>query len=86
MRLDNTLKVFDLLVNTLIVNVNQDTASTNSGVYANVSIVGFALTRPAGQRVRLRCGVGALNAASAAVISVGHVDLHHMRPDAGLLI
>jgi len=45
MRLDNTLKVFDLLVNTLIVNVNQDTASTNNGVYANVSIVGFALKK-----------------------------------------
>ena len=44
LRLGNTLKVFKLLVNTLIVNVNQDTTNNKNGVYPDVSQVGFALT------------------------------------------
>src|SRR5215207_4511317 len=45
LRLDNTLKVFDLMVNTLVVNVNHDMANANKGgVYADLNQVGFALT------------------------------------------
>ena len=43
LKLGNTLKVFKLLVNTLIVNVNSDTTSTKAG-YPDVSQVGLALT------------------------------------------
>jgi len=46
LRLGNTLKVFDLLVNTLVVNVNHDMANANKGgVYADLNQVGFALTK-----------------------------------------
>ena len=44
LKLGNTLKVFKLLVNTLIVNVNQDTTNSKGGVYPDVSQVGLALT------------------------------------------
>lgn len=44
LKLGNTLKVFKLLVNTLIVNVNQDTTNNKNGVYPDVSQVGLALT------------------------------------------
>jgi pilus assembly protein CpaB len=44
LKLDGTLRVFDLLVNTLVVNVNHDMANAKNGVYADLNQVGFALT------------------------------------------
>jgi len=45
LRLGNTLKVFDLLVNTLVINVNHDMTNNKNGVYPDINQVGFALTR-----------------------------------------
>ena len=45
LRLGNTLKVFELLVNTLVVNVNHDMTNNKAGVYPDINQVGFALTR-----------------------------------------
>ena len=45
LRLGNTLKVFELLVNTLVLNVNHDMTNNKNGVYADLNQVGFALTR-----------------------------------------
>jgi pilus assembly protein CpaB len=45
LRLGNTLKVFELLVNTLVLNVNHDMTNNKNGVYPDINQVGFALTR-----------------------------------------
>jgi Flp pilus assembly protein CpaB len=45
LRLGNTLKVFDLLVNTLVINVNHDMTNNKNGVYPDINQVGFALTK-----------------------------------------
>ncbi|MBN9122528.1 MAG: Flp pilus assembly protein CpaB [Planctomycetes bacterium] len=45
LRLGNTLKVFDLLVNTLVINVNHDMSNNKNGVYPDINQVGFALTK-----------------------------------------
>jgi Flp pilus assembly protein CpaB len=44
-RLGNTFKVFDLLVNVLVINVNHGVTDTKNGVYPDVNEVGFALTK-----------------------------------------
>jgi pilus assembly protein CpaB len=45
LKLGNTLKVFDLLVNTLVINVNHDMTNNKNGVYPDINQVGFALTK-----------------------------------------
>jgi Flp pilus assembly protein CpaB len=44
LRLGNTLKVFKLLVNQLVISVNHETTYEKNAAFANMSMVGFAVT------------------------------------------